>query len=367
MIDCLKRALGGWLIGFSVLAAQAGAGVAAAAQSAVVFMYHHVDESTPPSTSVTPQRFAAHLNYLQHEGFHVLALMDVLDALRDGRELPERSVSITFDDGYVSVLTAALPELERRGWPFTVFVSTDPVDEGFGGFLSWEDLRSLARAGATIGNHTSTHAHLVRREPGESESAWRKRVEDDIGAAAARLTAEVGAAAIPVLAYPYGEYDGALQSIAAKMGFVALGQHSGSIGPMSDFLALPRFPLATGYDELDELALRARTRPLPARIVGTERHVVGDAEERPVLRVSLPEEGEFRRAELACYATGQGRMTLRWLDAEHTQFEAVPERPLAAGRTKYNCTAPAVSEPGVYYWFSHLWMKKNDDGSWYDE
>lgn len=340
---------------------------ALAAESAVVFMYHHVDAGTPPSTSVTPERFRQHLDYLDRDGFDVLPLMVVLNALREGRSLPEKTVVITFDDGYTSVLNEALPELEQRGWPFTVFVSTDAIDRGYGGYLSWDDLRRLARSGATIGNHTVTHPHLVRRKDAEREDQWRARVEAEISEASGRIDAEVGDAAIPVLAYPYGEYDTALEEIVGSLGLYAFGQHSGAIGPQSDFLALPRFPLATGYDGLDELALRARTRPLPARVVGSERHVAAPDEERPSLRFELPADGDFRREELACYASGQGRMTLRWLDAGETSFEIAPVRPIGPGRTKYNCTAPSRSESEVYYWHSYLWMKPNADGSWYAE
>ena len=39
---------------------------------------------------------------------------------------------------------------------------------------------------------------------------------------------------------------------------------------------------------------------------------------------------------------------------------------LPPGRTKINCTAPST-QPGRYYWYSRMFMRKNDDGSWYQE
>jgi peptidoglycan/xylan/chitin deacetylase (PgdA/CDA1 family) len=337
-----------------------------AGESGVVFMYHHVDDTTPPSTSVAPETFAEHMRFLEREGFEVLPLMDLLDALSAGRPVPDRSVAITFDDGYASVLTEALPVLEQRGWPFTVFVNTQAIDEGFGGYLGWEQLRTLAEHGGSIGNHSVTHSHLVRRLSSESAGDWRRRIEDEIGTAAERLTAEVGAAAIPAFAYPYGEYTAEIKVIVEAAGLYGLGQHSGAIGVHSDFLALPRYPVATGL-AFDDFALRARSRPLPVAVVGAERHIVEEADGRPALELRLLPDDDVRVADLACYFAGQGRTPLQWRGDSMREFVVRPERALGAGRTKVNCTAPSRARPGVYYWYSYLWMRRLQDGRWYEE
>ncbi|MGW8368710.1 MAG: polysaccharide deacetylase family protein [Gammaproteobacteria bacterium] len=336
-------------------------------ESAVIFMYHHVDDSTPASTSVSPALFERQLDYLEREGFSVRPLLELIEALEAGQPVPDGSVAITFDDGYSSVLEHALPALQKRDWPFTVFVNTEPVDNGFGGYLSWDELRELGRAGATIGNHSATHAHLVRKDAGESDSEWRARIGDEIDTAAGRLAAEVGAYTIPVFAYPYGEYAVALEQIVADHKLYGVGQQSGPFGRGSDFLALPRFPLAAELDSLDEFGLRARTRPLPVRVVGEERHIVEPELARPALHLALAANARDVRADaLSCYASRQGRMAIEWGEPG-AAFIATPNEPLSAGRTKYNCTAPSLSASGVYYWYGYLWMKKERDGDWYAE
>jgi biofilm PGA synthesis lipoprotein PgaB len=57
---------------------------AAADQHAVVLLYHHVSEDTPASTSISPGQFAKHLDYLDQEGFVVMSLPAMLDALYAG-------------------------------------------------------------------------------------------------------------------------------------------------------------------------------------------------------------------------------------------------------------------------------------------
>lgn len=350
------------LIG-TFLFACAGSG---AEGSGVIFMYHHVDSGTPLSTSIAPEVFAEQMSLLEREGFEVVPLIDLLDALAAGRTVPRRSVAITFDDGYRSVLTRALPVLEARGWPFTVFVNTDAIDEGYGGYLSWDELRTLAERGASIGNHSVTHAHLVRRQEGETESRWRRRVAGEIDGATERLEAEVGDALIPAFAYPYGEYTAEVKAIVESAGLYGLGQQSGAVGPGSDFLALPRYPVATGL-ALDEFELRARSLALPVNVSGPERHIVDEGDNRPVLVLSLEPNTDVRVEELACYYAGQGRTPLEWRSDAMREFIVRPERPLGAGRSKVNCTAPSRASAGVYYWYGYLWMRRLEDGRWYEE
>jgi peptidoglycan/xylan/chitin deacetylase (PgdA/CDA1 family) len=341
-------------------------GVAGVADGAVILMYHHVAADTPSSTSVTPERFEAHLRYLERNDFNVAPLRNVLEALDAGRPLPDRTVAITFDDGYASVLDEAMPRLERRAWPFTVFVSTHYVDEGYGGYLDWEGLRELARPGATVGNHTRTHAHLVRRLSGEREAAWSARVRVEIVYAARRIESELGAAAIDVLADPYGEFDDAVGAIVEDLGLFGLGQHSGAAGPSTPLSTVPRYPLATGFDSDEEFALRARSRALPATPIGDVPRIIERPGLRPRLRLALGE-GDYRVDQLACYATAQGRMSLSALDGNPRRIEIAPVEGLGPGRTKFNCTAPSASEPGIYHWFSHQVMTLAADGEWYSE
>jgi peptidoglycan/xylan/chitin deacetylase (PgdA/CDA1 family) len=338
-----------------------------AAQDGVIFMYHHVDSETPRSTSISPAEFATQLAYLEREEFKVLPLLELIEGLQSGDPLPERSVAITFDDGYASVLTAALPELRSRGWPFTVFVNTQAIDEGYSGYLSWDDLRQLGANGATIGNHSVSHAHLVRRLDAESRAEWSRRVAREIGGADERLREEVGDYLVPVFAYPYGEYTPELESIVQARGLFGLGQQSGAVGNTSDFLALPRYPIASSLElSAEDFALRAHSRALPVRVVGQETHIVA-RDPRPPVELEIVGADDLRLGELACYASGQGRMQVDWDGAAMRQFKAVPSEPLGPGRSKYNCTVPSRSVDGVYYWYAYLWMKQREDGSWYDE
>ncbi len=326
------------------------AGPAAAAEHAAIFLYHRFDEPRTPSTSISAEQFDAQLDWLARNGYRVVPLEQVLAALRGAAQLPERSVAITVDDAFRSVYEVAWPRLTARGWPFTVFVSTDAVDAGERAYMSWAQMREMAAHGVRFANHSASHAHLVRRRPGETARRWRARVGADLQRAQRRLREEIGTAP-PWLAYPYGEYDRALAELVRARGYTAFGQQSGPVGPLSDARALPRFPVAGAYAALADFAEKAAMRPLPVMEYRPWEPVSTDP--RPRLEVTLAA-APLRMQELSCYVSGQGRTPVEWLEPER-RFAVRARAPLPPGRGRYNCTAPD-REHQHWYWFSQQWL-----------
>ena len=329
---------------------------------AVILVYHHIDTATPTSTSVTPERFSIHLDLLAAGGYRVIPLADMVEALRTGKALPDRAVVLTFDDAYRSVYTEAFPRLRHRGWPFTVFVDTDAVDGRHANTMSWNQLREIAAGGATVGNHSRTHDHLVRRRNGETREHWFRRVKDDILWAQRRLETEL-AAPLDVFAYPYGEFTAALEGLVRGLGLVAVGQQSGPVGAGTDIARIPRFPVAAGYDDSASLAEKLRTRALRVEVVAPRGRVLPARGAPPALTLRVLSR-DLAIDTLTCFATGQGRAGVVWLDRERREVQVRAAAPLPAGRSKYTCTAPVAGRPGAYFWFSHPWLKPRADGSW---
>ena len=332
----------------------------AAADSAVILGYHHVAEDTPASTSVTPATFEAHMEHLAANDFHVWPLPKLVRTVRKGGDVPPRTVAITFDDAYASVHDAAFPRLAERGWPFTVFVTSDYIDRGLDEFVTWDELREMEAAGATIANHSLDHPHMVAR--GErSQEQWLADMRATVVDAQARLEAELEAPA-RMFAWPYGEFSPPLQRMLSQLDFVGLGQQSGAIGPDSDFTALPRYPLATGVASLDSFALKVRSRPLPVADVRPASGMLAGDARRPVLTITFGE-GPYQPEAVRCYVGG-GPAEIEFLEGDPPRLEVRPPQPLGTGRTKINCTAPAT-DGDQWFWYSHLWMKPHPDGSWY--
>jgi len=341
----------GTMIGAPAVGTQNNAG------HAVVLLYHHVAEDTPASTSVRPDRFADHLDWLAANDYRVLALDELVGRLEAGRPVPDRAVAITFDDAWASVHDIAAPMLAERGWPFTVFVNTDAVDAGEGPVMSWDQLRALQARGGSLGSHSATHAHMPARRDGESKADWRRRIDADLARAASRIEEETGQ--VPrAFAYPYGEDSAALAERVGRVHTFALVQRSGAVGPGSDFLAVPRFPLAVGFDGLDRLERAVRARPLPVREVRT--HPAGDGVRAEPLDTAtlVLDDGDYRIDALACYSSGGDALELhRPMDASDRIVRVTLRGLDRPGRNKINCTAPAADGSGDWYWYAYQWLR----------
>ena len=330
---------------------------------AVILVYHHVSESTPALTSVTPEVFDSHLDYLQENNFTIWPLSRILTSLQAGQALPENTVAITFDDAYESVHSAAFPRLRQRNWPFTLFVSSDAIDRGYANYLSWEQLREMAAAGVELGNHSHSHAHLVRHLEHESQRAWDLRIREDITRAASRLKRETGSQS-RLFAYPYGEYSAALKEIVADMGYLGIAQQSGAVGANSDFLAVPRFPMAMGFADLKRFATSVNARPLPVSEAIVD---IKEGAYQPIGSLQLRlNSGNYQSSQLACYRATGARLETRLLSRQPLVLSMQVSGKQPAGRHKINCTAPA-SSGGGWFWYSYQWLVRHSDGSWYRE
>lgn len=337
----------------------------AMAGSAKILLYHHISDSTPVSTSVRPEVFDNHLNLIESSGYQVVPLERIVDALINGTEIDSRWVAITFDDAYESIFTEAAPRLQARAWPYTIFVSTDFIDSGYKHYLGWDQLRSLERAGATMANHTQSHRHMVRRQSGEDLQTWTTRLTNEVQGAQSQLTSELEDP-LQLFAYPYGEFDARTADLIRALGFVAFGQQSGPVGRTSNPYAIPRFPLATGFDSVDSLAEKLRTEHLPLRNPPVPADVLGPDAEAPSLTLTIDESHgtKVRPGSMACFVAGQPKTEVNWRGTD--TFTVKAEKAFSSGRSKYTCTAPHPTIRGAYYWHTHLYMKPAGDGSWYE-
>jgi len=356
----------GQRLGRSLLGAVAALSLAAPLQAAVVLQYHHVSDSTPASTSVTPERFQKHMDYIAENDFEVVPLEDLVERLKAGKALPDKTVAITFDDAYDSVYDTAFPLLKERGWPFTVFVNTDPVNANRNGFNSWDELREMADAGATIANHSASHSHMQRRKSGESRSDWEARIKREVVDAEKRIEKETGQSH-KMLAYPYGEYSNELMDLLEGWGYTAFAQNSGPMACHNDPRAIPRFPFGGPFGAPEDFANKVNSRPMPlksvSRYADTDlREPLDDitvkAGQKPVLVLELDDESLAPRVN--CFASRQGAIQV---ERDGNKLIVQANDALNPGRTQYNCTAGS-GEAGRFFWQSQQWLVTDKDGNW---
>jgi len=168
---------------------------------AAILVYHRVAAPVddPYGQAVPPETFAAHLDLLTR-AYRVLPLSELVDALPRRRYL-DRSVAVTFDDGYADNLTAAWPLAAERGVPITVFAAAGPVLDGDG--FWWDELAARVPEPAARGRHHQRLKSLPceerRRALGKlgtasaSEAAGRPLTPGELRDLAGRPGVEIGA------------------------------------------------------------------------------------------------------------------------------------------------------------------------------
>lgn len=97
-------------------------------QTVPVLMYHHV---TPEggSLSCSVRNFDSQLKALVKRGYHTLTAEQFARFLK-GEPVPEKSVVLTFDDGYLNNFVYAHPILQKYNLHALMFLITKHIHEG---------------------------------------------------------------------------------------------------------------------------------------------------------------------------------------------------------------------------------------------
>lgn len=319
--------------------------------AAVILQYHHVSDTLPKVTSISASDFEQHLLYLRNNQFEVVSLPELITALQTNKQLNDKTVAITFDDGFQNNFDNAAPLLEKYQFPYTIFVNPKLIDEKAHHVMSWEQLRTLSKKGATIANHSASHDYLHLKQSGESDADWLARIRTDIVESEQRIAEETGHN-FKYLAYPYGEFNLSLQNLVERLGFVGIGQHSGALASTNDFTRLPRYPASGNYSDINTLATKLNSLAFPL-----SRKIIADSvtnEQKPSITLHFSER-DFTPNQFQCFISGGNSAELVWSeDLKSVTVTAV--KPLKKGRTRYNCTAPSKQKSGRYYWFSQPWV-----------
>jgi peptidoglycan/xylan/chitin deacetylase (PgdA/CDA1 family) len=220
-------------------------------------LYHHVFDDERAG-------FERQLRVLRQFGEFV-SLDDAVEILESNAHIDGRFFCLTFDDGFKSCLTGALPVLNDVGAPATFYVVTsligntlppdDPIARNvfdFKGehtsldFLSWEDCLTLVNAGMTIGSHTQSHPRLATLTEAD--------VIDEMKLSKAEIENHIGQPCLHFCA-PYGlassdfnlERDPELARLAGYRSFVT--GHRGSMRQGDNPFAIQRDQLMANWGD----------------------------------------------------------------------------------------------------------------------
>ena len=154
---------------------------------------------------ISEELFVGYLTYLRNHRWHVIDVPTFLRGIDDPDYLPDRSVLITFDDGYESIYRDALPCLRRFGYPAVSFVptafigGTNSFDNGMEPeevISGWDELRELEESGVSIQSHGVTHRPLSKLSLQEQIDEFRR----------SKSVIESGLSKpVDIFSFPYGD------------------------------------------------------------------------------------------------------------------------------------------------------------------
>jgi peptidoglycan/xylan/chitin deacetylase (PgdA/CDA1 family) len=192
-----------------------------------VLMYHRVGEAQndwEARYTIDPDNFVAHMRALAAKHYRAVGVDTLLDWLEFGKELPEGSFLLTFDDGFVGVHDHAWPVLRDLGWPFVVFLVSGLI----GGTDEWTrtanpsgatypllnvgHIRAMQREGVSFHSHTISHASL----PAVTGS---RLVEELTGSR--HMLSELLGTEVAYLAYPFGHVSEQVEAAVRAAGYRA--------------------------------------------------------------------------------------------------------------------------------------------------
>jgi len=192
-----------------------------------VLMYHRVGEARndwEARYAIGANAFRSHMDSLAKAGYRAVPVDALCASLEGGAPLPEGAFVLTFDDGFRGVREHALPILEERRWPFTVFLVSGLI----GGTDTWthasnpdgrtyplldaNEIRDMQRRGVSFHSHTRSHASL----PTLDDAELARELAESRSALESLLGTEVA-----YLAYPFGHVDERVAAATRRAGYRA--------------------------------------------------------------------------------------------------------------------------------------------------
>jgi peptidoglycan/xylan/chitin deacetylase (PgdA/CDA1 family) len=185
------------------------------------------------------------MEWLQEHRFRVLPLSDIAKSIKSGKSIPNRSLAITFDDGFECVYNNALPILKKNQFPATIFLVAgycgrkndwpgQPPSIPKLGLSDWSQIREMDTSGIEFGSHTHDHFRLDKIPPDQATDQIVKSkflIEDHLHHS------------ISLFAYPYGRFNESILKNVRSFYQAACTAKPGLIGENSDPYKLDRIDI----------------------------------------------------------------------------------------------------------------------------
>lgn len=202
--------------------------------NAHIFVYHRFGDSRYPTTNTTKKELRENFEYFKANGYEVIPLLKLVNALKDKKTISDKWVVLTIDDSYKSFYTNGLELFKEYNYPFSLFIPVEAIEKRYPDYTSWKELKEISKHG-NLEFHSYGHKHMTYISDDEMKKDFEKGLE---------LFEKNLNIKPKIFTYPYGEYSPRVKKIAKSYGFEAIiNQNMGAVSNFSDVYDLDRTAL----------------------------------------------------------------------------------------------------------------------------
>ena len=162
-----------------------------------ILMYHSIAYEKGNNLRMPKEKFREQMKYIRDNNYKTLTISELYDFIVNNKTIPEKSVVITLDDGYVDNYTSAFPILKEYGLKATVFVVTSTIDKDKR-CLNTSQIKEMDSYGINIESHTVKHEELNKMTYNEQLKTLKE---------SKKALEEILKRDVNCIAYPYGKYN----------------------------------------------------------------------------------------------------------------------------------------------------------------
>lgn len=200
-----------------------------------ILMYHEVKPSMSGKDSITPFEFESDLQYLNDQGYNTVTMTDLINFVEEGKELPEKPIIISFDDGYYNTYIYTFPLIKKYNIKIVLSIIGKSCDEFTANpeknidysHATWTQLNEMIDSGLVeVQNHTyDMHTNKNGRfgctiKSGESIEHYKECLSADLLRLQNEITLFTGTTP-NTFTYPYGRISKESIPIIKELGFRA--------------------------------------------------------------------------------------------------------------------------------------------------
>ena len=219
--------------------------------------YHDIAENLPETAMrIHTSKFRKQMEAIRQLGIKVITLDEFTAWKKGEKDIPGKSILITFDDGWKSVYTDAFPILKEFGFPYTVFLYKNYIDGGGKALTTPMIQEMIAAGGLSIGSHSVSHPYplTVKSYRKKGANAFDAYLRKEMGESKRYIESKFPVK-ITAYAYPGGFHTEEMLKLGDEFGYDCMFTVlPGKIKRAQPDETLPRYIILGNYDKIFEIA-----------------------------------------------------------------------------------------------------------------